>query len=447
MNDTIVALATPPGLSGLAVIRLSGENAIGIADSCFIGLKSLKETASHTIHYGKISNKGNLVDFVTASVFREPNSYTGENVVEIGCHGGILLSQEIINILIENGARLAEPGEFTKRAFINGKMDLTQVEAVADIIHSASIPGIRTSARQLAGEFTSKLSIVRKELIDICSMLELELDFADESLQFTDRENISEKIKNIAEYCNELASSYKSAEVLRSGYFVGIAGFPNSGKSTLFNALLGRKRAIVNEMPGTTRDYLEESIYINDIKVFITDTAGIRDTVDTIEIEGIRFAESVLEQSNMILIVNDVNISFNHSVFLLQSLLKRFPDTNIIIIQNKIDLFDSSDFDDSIMISAKFNIGIEKIKEYIYTNAKKDTERINDVLINQRHSIILKNVEGSLNQALNAIKEEKENEIISYEVREAVKFIGELTGEVWNEEILNNIFSKFCIGK
>jgi tRNA modification GTPase len=452
MNKTIVALATPPGISGLAVIRLSGDEAFTIADKSFIGKTKLSEGKSHTIHYGIFKFEAQLIDTVTAAIFIEPNSYTGENSVEISCHGGILVAEEIIDALISNGAVLAEPGEFTKRAFLNGKLDLTQVEAVADIIHAASVPASQTAARQLTGEFTTRLNSFRQQLLDIAGLLELELDFAEEDIELIQKQDIEKKIENTLNFCIELSESFRAAEVLRSGYFVAIAGFPNSGKSTLFNKLLQRKRAIVSEIPGTTRDYLEETIYLNGIGIKLIDTAGLRHTEDEIEIEGIKFAESILKQSNLILILNDISISPDHSKILFDKLKTQFPDSPSIIVQNKTDKIDFEYKSQSvnkleILISAKHNIGLDELKTFIESEARKDTNRIKDILINQRHSALLKEAASALNSSLNSLKTGMENEIISIDIRRAAKTLGEITGESWSEELLNNIFSRFCIGK
>lgn len=448
MSDTITALATAPGTAGISVIRISGPDAISICSKYFQGKIALIDAGSHTIHYGNFIHKGNIIDTVTAAIFKKPNSYTGEDVVEISSHGSMIVVDEIIKSLIESGARLAKEGEFTKRAFINGKLDLMQVEAVADIIYSSSVKGVQTSARQLAGKFTMRLSELRQKLIDIASLLELELDFSEEDIEFLDRKEIIERMRETKKYCETLASSFKSAEILRSGFFVGIAGYPNSGKSTLFNTLLERERAIVSEIPGTTRDYLEETIILNGISIRIVDTAGLRETKDIIEIEGIKFVESVLEQSNLILILNDISISPDYSNDLLVKIKEKFPQHEIKLVQNKTDKTDKiAKKEGEIYISAKYDKGIDDLKNFIAVRAKDSTERINDVLINQRHAVLLNNVVNSLDNAINATENGLDNTLIAIDVRQATKFIGEITGEIWSEDVLNNIFSRFCIGK
>jgi len=449
MNKTIVALATPPGIGGLAIIRLSGKDSFEIADKVFKGKSILSDSKSHTIHYGNIESDGILLDKITCSIFREPNSYTGENVIEFGCHGGQIIANLIIDVLIKNGAQPATPGEFTRRAFLNGKIDLTQVEAVADIIHSNTVAGVNTAARQLNGNFTQRLKNLRKELLDIAALLELELDFSDEGIELIPKDRIIEKLINSIQFCNELADSYKSSEILRSGYFVGIVGFPNSGKSTLFNMLLEKNRAIVSHIPGTTRDYIEEDLFVNDMTIRLIDTAGIRETSDTIEIEGIKLVESILAQSNLILFLNDVQLGREYSDNLINRISRNYPKTPIMIAQNKIDSIESvpANIDREIFISAKFKIGIQELKNKIYEYAKNSIDRENDILINQRHSLLLKSASISLTDALKSTEDNFENEFIAIDVRKAVKILGELTGETWNEEVLDHIFSRFCIGK
>ena len=454
MARTITALATPPGVGGIAVIRISGDDAISIADSCFSGKISFFEAKSHTIHYGTLQFNDRIIDTVTAAVFLSPNSYTGEDVVEISCHGGMVVASEIIEILIANGAVQAEAGEFTKRAFLNGKLDLIQVEAVADIIHSLSIPGCLTAARQLTGEFTARLKGLREKLLDIASLLELELDFSEEDIEFINRENIKSLIKETRDYCNDLADSFKSAEILRSGFFVAIAGYPNSGKSTLFNTLLQRKRAIVSEIPGTTRDYLEEMIYINGIAIRLTDTAGLHPTENIIEIEGIKLVETVLEHSDLILIINDISISPGHSDKLFNSIKTKYPNSKVYLLQNKIDNVDSDKLDtmppetvNEIRISAKKGIGIDTLKEVLEKKASQSIDRTKDILVNQRHALLLRQSASDLSDALTAIESKLENEIIAIDIRSTAKTLGEITGDTWDEDVLNNIFSRFCIGK
>lgn len=448
MNDIITALATPPGVGGIAVIRLSGKNSAELVDICFKGKIKIASAEPYTIHYGKIYDDENLIDTILVSVFKEPNSYTGEDSIEISCHGGVLVASEIITLLIKNGARLAEPGEFTKRAFLNGKLDLTQVEAVADLIHSSSIPGSQTSARQLTGEFTKRLAEFRKQLLKIAGLLELELDFAEEDIELISRKELEEMIKSAMDYCLELAQSHKTAEILRSGYFIGIAGYPNAGKSRLFNAMLQKNRAIVSEIAGTTRDYIEENIMLGGIIVRLIDTAGLRETSDTIEIEGIKMVESVMEQSNMILILNDIGISESNSDKLHEIISKKYPDSKVVLVQNKIDVIENlNKTQNQIYISAKNGDGLEELKSFIEQSAKENIAGISDILVNQRQANLLIQSAMELGNALKSFKSKAENELIAIDIRNSARKLGEITGESWSEEVLNNIFGNFCIGK
>ena len=448
-SDTITALATPPGIAGLAVVRVSGKDAINILSKCFKSTIPIEQALPNTILHGYFYDNEQLIDEVTASIFKEPKSYTGEDVIEIGCHGGYFIANNIIKILIDNGARLAEPGEFTKRAFLNGKLDLTQVEAVSDLIHSLSEKAVQTATRQLDGGFTKRIKELRSKLIEIAVLLELEIDFFDEDIELIEKNNLIEKIKESKSYCLQLANSYKNAEILRSGYFVAIVGFPNSGKSTLFNSLLQKERAIVSEIPGTTRDYLEETIYVKGIPIKLIDTAGIRPTDDYIEIEGIRLAQKIIKQANLILIINDINLGIKYSKKLYEQIHKKFPDSEINLVQNKIDKIDYKNhkYDDLFNISAKENIGIDKLIDYFFEKAENSIVAFNDVLVNQRQAILLIKAVEEINLGLDAINNKFENEIISIHIKETSKLLGEITGESWNEEVLHSIFSKFCIGK
>jgi tRNA modification GTPase len=354
-KDTICALATPPGTAGLAIIRLSGNDAIAIADQCFKGKTTLQQAQSHTIHYGIIyDTHNNPIDTVTAFLYKAPHSYTGENTVEFGCHGNMIIVEQILQALINKGATPAKAGQFTQRAFINGKIDLTQVEAVADIIHASSTIGAQTAARQLLGGFTQKLEQLRDQLITLCGLLELELDFTEQDIELIERQTIRNNINAIINHCQQLAQQYRSAQILRAGFHIALVGYPNAGKSSLFNALLNRKRAIVSHIPGTTRDYIEETLHIQNIAVKITDTAGLRNTEDTIEMEGIHLAQSIITQANLVLIINDATQGTDHSNTLQHKLQQQFPTTHIITVHNKIDLIPNMSIPEgTIAISTK----------------------------------------------------------------------------------------------
>jgi len=446
--DVITALATPPGIGGIAVIRVSGDKTFEVVQKIFRGKKSISQVESHSILYGKIYDEERLIDTVLVSIFKSPNTYTGENLIEISCHGGILVADEIISALMKNGARLAEPGEFTKRAFLNGKMDLTQVEAVADIIHSQSIQGVQTAARQLVGSFKQKLTNLRNKLVKIAGLIELELDFAEEDIEFLDRAELIEEIDKVIIFCQKLSDEYRTSELLRSGYFIGIAGYPNAGKSKLFNALLNRNRAIVSDIPGTTRDYIEENLMVGGVMLKLIDTAGLRDTTDTIEIQGIKMVESILEQSNMILVINDISISQDNSNLLFEQIKDKYKEAKTLLVQNKIDLVKNyKKTEDEIYISAKYGTGIEELLKRIEQEIKMNIESTKDVLVNQRQATLLKQAVFDLEKAKDLIKMGAENEIVAIEIKNAGKRLGEITGVSWSEEVLNAIFGSFCIGK
>ncbi len=467
MSYTIVAQATPPGLSGLAIIRISGDKAIEIADTCFVGKKRIHDAKSHIILYGNIVENNELIDDVTCSIFKAPHSYTGEDVIEFGTHGGKIIPTRIIEVLMNAGCRYAEPGEFTRRAFINGKIDLVQAEAVADIIHSISVPSATTSARQLRGEFTHRLAVLRDKLITIAAHLELDLDFADDNIDIINEQKFINDIDSAINTCQSLLASYNSAVILREGFYVAIAGAPNAGKSTLFNALLGHQRAIVSDIAGTTRDYIEEPIIINNIAVKLVDTAGLRDSDDIIEVEGIKLAQHVLEQSNLIILLNDITKG-NDIVNQLHKKLKNIHKyANILIVHNKCDLIDNNSnanadkfpsfrgvavasadgVFDELYISAKSPADVANLRQKIGEIASHNINAENDVLLNERQYHILREVQKTLETALAEFKSGMTNEVIAIDVRHAGQLLGEITGQTWNEEVLNSIFSKFCIGK
>ncbi len=444
---TIVAQATPPGISGLAVIRLSGDDAVCIAEKCFRGVRTIAGAPSHTILYGRIYASERVVDTVTVSIFLKPNSYTGEDVIEIGCHGGTVVINEILELLLAAGAVAAGPGEFTRRAFLNGKLDLSQVEAVADIIHAVSVPGVRTAVRQLQGEFTGRLRTLRTRLLDISGLLELELDFSEEGLTFVSRMDILRLLNEAIVFCRDLYGAYRAGDILRSGFRVAIVGFPNSGKSTLFNAILGRERAIVSELPGTTRDYLEEAILLGGMKFLFTDTAGLRDASDIIELEGIRLVHEILAMADLVLVLNDVSKGENFSDKLFEELHVKYPDYAFLLLQNKVDLIAQNSLGKGMPISAQRGDGVGELLNAIYAIAAKSVERVGDILINRRHYDLLVSAENALHDARTGLEGGLENELIAIDMRRATSVLGELTGESWNEEVLDRIFSSFCIGK
>ncbi len=449
-RDTICALATPPGIAGLAVVRVSGQGAVACCTEKFHGATSLLEADDHTIHYGWWHHNGERIDAVTATVFRSPHSYTGEDVVEIGCHGGSFVIEQIISSLTDGSVRVAEPGEFTRRAFLNGKLDLTQAEAVADLIHAQTKAGSQTAARQLAGGFTRRLTELRDKLVSASGLLEVELDFSEEGYEFVSREAFVKALDEGAAYAKRLAESARSSEILRSGFYCAVVGYPNAGKSSLFNALLDRPRAIVSHIPGTTRDYLEESVIMDGYTVHLYDTAGLRNTEDTIELQGIILTSSLLEQSNLILVVNDADEGFDHSDALAADLRERYPLAPVLIVQNKMDLVEgilSPDRDGDIPCSTVDGKGLDSLRSVLTDHVRRSSDGMNDVLVNTRHAQLLSTLVEHLQSAKKAVEADEPADLIAIDIRTCVRLLGEITGETWNPDILDAVFSRFCIGK
>lgn len=450
MSSTICALATPPGVAGLAVVRISGPEAIERCNRFFRGSVSLIEVADHSIHYGWWTDGDRRIDSVTAMIFRNPHSYTGEDVIEIGCHGGPFVVEQILSSLHAVDVQPAQPGEFTRRAFINGKLDLTQVEAVADLIHSQTRVGAQTAARQLAGGFTKKLSELREQLLSASGLLEVELDFSEEGYEFVSRSAFSQTLEDAVQFSRSLVDSASSAEVLRSGFYCAVVGFPNAGKSSLFNALLDRPRAIVSHIPGTTRDYLEESVIIDGFTIHLYDTAGLRNTEDTIELQGILLTASLLEQSNMILVVNDASEGFDHSDNLAESLRIRYEGTPVHVVQNKMDLVDglippTRHLD--VPCSTQEDTGIDSVRKLLVASVKHSSAGIQDVLVNARQAALLRILTYHLESAHAALEIKAPADLIAIDVRAAIRIMGEISGETWNPDVLDSVFSRFCIGK
>ncbi len=450
VSDTICALATPHGVAGLAVVRVSGSDAIGLCDAFFRGSDSLAATPGYTIRYGWWLYGSERIDSVTASVFRSPHSYTGEDVVEIGCHGGPFTSQLIIERLIEAGARLANPGEFTRRAFINQKLDLTQAEAVADIIHAQSAVGAQTAARQLVGGFTQRVKGLRSRLLDVIGLLELELDFSEEDVEFVDRSKLADLLSELVAEVNLLASSVHSAEILRSGFHVAVVGYPNAGKSSLFNALLQRSRAIVSDVAGTTRDYLQETIYADGYAIHLSDTAGLRLTEDNIELQGISLTRSVIDQSDAILVVNDVAAGIGLSDALVRDLATHYPDRAMLVVQNKCDVLSSpveTRSESEIVCSAKTGEGVAAVRNALVGFVQQQTVHSTDVLVNARQALLLRSISASLSSAQRSLTDGQSQDVLAVDIRDAIRLLGDISGETWNPDVLDTVFSRFCIGK
>lgn len=466
-EDTIVALATPSGIGAIGVIRLSGPEAITIANRVFSG-KDLTKQASHTIHFGNITDGEAILDEVLVSLFVGPRSYTRENVVEISCHGSAFIIESIIKLLIKNGARSAKAGEFTLRAFLNGQMDLSQAEAVADLIASNSKASQQVALQQLRGGFSSQLKLLRDQLVQFASLIELELDFAEEDVEFANRDQLKKLIYEINRVITALIQSFELGNAIKMGINTVIAGRPNAGKSTLLNALLNEERAIVSHIPGTTRDTIEEVLNIQGVNFRLTDTAGIREATDAIEKIGVERTMEKISQSTLLVYVFDAEqITIEELNADIENLQR--PGITMLLVANKIDLlevgksesredgkiehssklsdFQTSGLPDFIPISAKEKRHIDQLKHKIYSAAIKDHLSGSEILVtNIRHLEALQKTEESLSRVLNGI-DTVTSDFLSMDIKQALHYLGEITGVVTTDDLLENIFSKFCIGK
>ncbi|HWW42922.1 tRNA uridine-5-carboxymethylaminomethyl(34) synthesis GTPase MnmE [Pedobacter sp.] len=453
-NDTIVALSTPPGIGAIGVIRLSGKEAISITNSVFSG-KDLLKQKSHTIHFGLIKDGEQVIDEVLVSLFIAPKSYTKENVVEISCHGSNYIIQQIISLLIRKGASAAKPGEYTLRAFLNGGLDLSQAEAVADLISSDSAAAHQVAMNQLRGGFSTELNLLREQLIHFASMIELELDFAEEDVEFANRDQLQELINKITLVLNQLIRSFELGNVIKQGINTVIAGRPNAGKSTLLNALLNEERAIVSEIAGTTRDTIEEVLNINGINFRLIDTAGIREATDTIEAIGVEKTMQKINQSALLVYVFDVVNLTVHEIR--EDIAKLYrPGMAFIAVANKIDLSYNNKLKELqlpsdiqfISISAKQNQQIEELKELLYNTAVGDQLSDNHTMVtNIRHVEALRRTQTALESVGNGLTNPVTSDFLSMDIKQALYYLGEITGQVTTDDLLENIFSKFCIGK
>ena len=457
MPDTIVALATPPGIGAIGVIRLSGPQAIQIVDAVFHG-KKLSEQASHTIHFGTIRDEQKLIlDEVLVSLFVEPRSYTGENVVEISCHGSNYIIQELIRLFIRSGARAAQPGEFTLRAFLNGQMDLSQAEAVADLIAASSEAAQQVAINQLRGGISTEIKKLRQELIDFASLIELELDFGEEDVEFANRVQLKALVQQLLRFIHKLLESFQLGNAIKEGVITVIAGRPNAGKSTLLNALLNEDRAIVSEIAGTTRDTIEESLNIQGIQFRIIDTAGIREASDAIEAIGVQKTLEKVRQSAVLLYLFDV---IKTQPAQLEADLAQLvhPDTQLLVVANKMDLNPYTEYkhyanphfsaEQWIPISASNEMNIEYLKERLYQTVVGNQVSMDSAIIsNLRHYDALQKAQESLEAVIQGLENVVTTDFIAMDIRHALAYLGEITGEISTEDLLDNIFSRFCIGK
>lgn len=446
-EDTIIALATPPGIGAISIIRISGPNSFSAIDNIFYGKRPIKEAASHTIHYGKIVEKDELIDDVLVSVFRAPNSYTGEDSIEISSHGSPLIVQRIISLILENDVRLAEPGEFTKRAFLNGRMDLAQAEAVADVINSNTEASLRGARNQLDGLLSQKVDQLRELLVNTSSLIELELDFAEEDLEFMSIKDILFNINLIENEIDLLLSSYSFGRIIKDGVNVALVGKPNVGKSSLLNYLLKEARAIVSEIPGTTRDIIREELTIDGILFRLFDTAGIRKSYDVIEIEGVNRSREAVQHADIVLFLNDSTVGFSEDLFI--ELLELTTEGRILSVVNKIDINKSEDSRFDVGISAKTGEGISLLFDKMKQKAlgTKIYSEKSAIVSNIRHFNSLQKAKTHLESANKSIGDKLTGEFIAVDLRNAENALGEIIGKITSDDILNNIFSKFCIGK
>lgn len=452
-DDTIIALATPPGVGAIGVIRLSGSNAIGLVNNLFPS-KDLSEQATHTLHVGYLREGDTILDEVVISLYRGPRSYTGEDVIEISCHGSPFVQQQVIDACIRQGARLAKPGEFTQRAFLQGKMDLTQAEAVADLIAANTAASQKAALHTIRGGFSENLKALRERLLTFSALIELELDFSQEDVEFADRGAFYGLITEMQEATTGLLHSFKLGNVIRNGVSVAIVGKPNAGKSTLLNTLLNENRAIVSDIPGTTRDTIEELINIDGILFRLIDTAGIRQhTTDTIESAGIERSLAKIRQADMVLYLFDVNGEKTEVI----QWKKEADEAGLryLLVGNKVDAGDEaairlqySQLEPVVFIAAKQQRHIEVLRERIVDlvlQGQVQTE--NTVITNARHYHALQQVAGSLSEIRAGLDNRLPGDLLALDIRRCLHYLGEITGEITNEDQLDYIFSKFCIGK
>lgn len=451
MTDTIVALATAQGVSAIAVIRLSGKDAIDITQKVFKG-KDLRNAPSHTIHFGTIQHEGKIIDEVLVSVFKEPNSFTQENAAEISCHGSPVIVKEIIKVLLQQGARLATPGEFTKRAFLNGRFDLAQAEAVADLIHAETENARQAAINQMRGGFSKEINHLREELIHFASLIELELDFGEEDVEFAKRDDLKKLILKIQSYLKTLIQSFDQGNVIKNGVPTVIAGKPNAGKSTLLNVLLNEDKAIVSDIPGTTRDVIEDEIVLGGINFRFIDTAGLRETKDVIEAIGVERTRDRMKKASLIIYLFDLaNTTFEEVREEIQGL--EALSIPYVKVGNKVDqanpaLLKKLGREGFIFISASQHTNIDQLKEKLLSFFHVDSVKSGDVLVtNLRHYQNLVQTNESLNRVLKSMEDGITGDFLAMDIRQSLHYLGEITGAITTDDLLENIFSKFCIGK
>lgn len=449
-DDTIAALATPPGIGAIGVLRLSGNDSFQIIQQLFPS-KNLQLQKANTLHVGYLKEGENILDGVVISLFKKPHSYTGEDVIEISCHGSPYVQQQVLEALIRNGARLAKPGEFTQRAFLNKKLDLAQAEAVADLIESNTKASQNAAINNMRGGFSKVLHGLREELIQFSSLMELELDFGEEDVEFADREKFAELINRIDKAVHTLLESFKLGNVIKNGVSVAIVGKPNAGKSTLLNTLLNENRAIVSDIAGTTRDTIEEVININGILFRLIDTAGIREhSQDIIENMGVVKSKEKIKQADIVLYLFDVNEIEKEELKKIVDEIKTV-NPNVMVVANKADVLQLSrvtSVADEIFISAKERQGIDELKNILFALAGGEGIQNEHVIItNARHYAALAEIAKSIQEIKKGLANQLTGDFLAIDINRCLHYLGEITGEITNEDRLDYIFSKFCIGK
>lgn len=467
-QETIVALASPSGAGAIAVIRISGKDAIGIAEQVFqsVSGKSISQQKTHTIHLGHIVDEGKVYDQVLLSIFKNPHSYTGEDIIEISCHGSTFIQQQIIQLLLRKGCKMAQAGEFTLRAFLNGKLDLSQAEAVADLIASDNEASHQIAMQQMRGGFSNEIAKLRAELLNFASLIELELDFAEEDVEFADRTQFKELLNRIEFVLKRLIDSFAVGNVIKNGIPVAIVGEPNVGKSTLLNALLNEERAIVSDIAGTTRDTIEDELVINGIGFRFIDTAGIRDTKDVVESIGIKKTFEKIEQAQVVLYLVDggwllVDGNIERLITSINKIQNQFPQKKLVTVINKKDLISNEKRSEiniklatnnqqptTIFISAKKKVGIEDLKNQLLSFVNTGALRNNETIVtNTRHYDSLLKALEEIQKVTFGLNSGLSSDLMAIDIKQALYYFGEITGEVTNDELLGNIFANFCIGK
>ena len=461
-SDTICAVSTAPGTGGVAIIRISGDQAVAICDALFVPIRQSKRLLTqpaYSLTYGSIMQGEELIDDVLVSLFRNPHSFTGEDTVEITCHGSIYIQQQIMQLLITNGCRTADSGEFTQRAFLNGKMDLSQAEAVADLIASTSAGTHKLAMSQMRGGFSNELTKLRGQLLDFTSLIELELDFSEEDVEFADRSNLRVLATSIEHLISKLANSFSVGNVIKNGVPVAIIGETNAGKSTLLNYLLNEEKAIVSDIHGTTRDVIEDTINIAGTTFRFIDTAGIRETTDAIETIGIERTFQKLDQASIVLWVIDLNTPIDQIEALSQKLQSKVKDKQLILVFNKVDLLTpamlaekqdvlSTLAAERLFISAQSRSNMDALQQLLIKAANLPQIGQNDIIVtNLRHYEALVHAQEAITRVIEGLMANISGDFLSMDIRECMHYLGIITGNIGNEEILGNIFSKFCVGK